>query len=317
MMKQVHLMMLAILAAAAVASAQAPQSQAKPQTQPEQKQGAQGAAPPPAPLPKNVLMAKTKEEFQAYNEASSKTDAAAAEAAANDFAAKFPDSNLRAYLYQRVMALYQSAGNDEKELEVGRKALQIQPDNPVALVGVANVLANRTRESDLDRDVKLAEATRDATRALETVDTDLLIPPNTPAERVEKYKSLLRSMCYSSLGLIELHKKDYAAAEGYLRKSIEADKPQPDPVTRLQLAVALDRLGKYQDALGVTQECLQIPDNPVAERCRMEQDRLQKLVEAATPGAATPAATPDETPAAPSTVPAPAPKPQNPPSPGR
>jgi len=305
-------MILAILAAAAVAVAQAPQSQAKPQTPPPQKQEAQSAQPAPAPLPKNVLMAKTKEEFQAYNEASGKADSSAAEAAASDFAAKFPDSNLRAYLYQRVMALYQNAGNDEKALEVGRKALQIQPDNPVALVGVANVLANRTRDSDLDRDEKLAEATKDATRALETVDTDLPIPPNTPPERVDTYKNLLRSMSYASLGLVQLHKKDFAAAEGYLRKSVEADKMQPDPVTRLQLAFALDKLGKYQEALGVAQECLQIPNNPVADRCRMEQDRLKKLVEAAAP-----AAKPSEAPAAPSSAPAPAPKPQNPPPPGR
>src|SRR4051794_32321105 len=59
--------------------------------------GAQAPAPPapPAPTGKRQPQAKTQEEFAAYQEVASKPDPAAMEQAANAFAQKFPDSELR------------------------------------------------------------------------------------------------------------------------------------------------------------------------------------------------------------------------------
>ena len=56
---------------------------------------AQGAAAPA----KRPPQAKTQPEFDAYNVAAKNTDPAAFEKAADDFATKFPDSELRALLY--------------------------------------------------------------------------------------------------------------------------------------------------------------------------------------------------------------------------
>ncbi len=49
-----------------------------------------------APAGKRPPQAKTQEEFAAYKAAIALTDPAAQEKAANDFATKFPDSELRA-----------------------------------------------------------------------------------------------------------------------------------------------------------------------------------------------------------------------------
>src|SRR5207244_1029143 len=83
---------------------------------------------------------------------------AAPEKAANDFAAKFPDSEVRIILFKTAMRSYQSANNADKALELGRKVLAIDPDDPEALVIVASVLAERTRDTDLDKDQRLDEA---------------------------------------------------------------------------------------------------------------------------------------------------------------
>ena len=63
------------------------------------------------------------------------------EKAANDFAAKFPDSELRALLYKAAMQTYQQANNADKMMDMAQKVLAIDPDDPEALVGVAQVLA--------------------------------------------------------------------------------------------------------------------------------------------------------------------------------
>ena len=64
----------------------------------------QAAAPAAAaPQGKRPPQAKTQPEFAAYNAAKALTDPAAMEKAADDFATKFPDSELRALLYSAAM----------------------------------------------------------------------------------------------------------------------------------------------------------------------------------------------------------------------
>ena len=107
------------LATFVFAQYQAPATQNQPAAQ-------QGAAQPAASQAKRPPQAKTQPEFDAYKAAVSSTnDPAAMEKAADDFAAKFPDSELRALLYRSAMHSYQSANNADKMLEMGRKVLKI------------------------------------------------------------------------------------------------------------------------------------------------------------------------------------------------
>ena len=62
-----------------------------------------------APQGKRKPQAKTQPEFEAYKAAIGLTDAAALEKAADDFAAKFPDSELRGGLYTAAMEKYQTS----------------------------------------------------------------------------------------------------------------------------------------------------------------------------------------------------------------
>jgi len=62
-----------------------------------------------APAGKRPPQAKTQPEFEAYKAARGDYGSAAQEKAADDFAAKFPDSELRPLLYKAVMHSYQQA----------------------------------------------------------------------------------------------------------------------------------------------------------------------------------------------------------------
>ncbi|HVO82548.1 MAG TPA: tetratricopeptide repeat protein [Terriglobales bacterium] len=245
--------------------------------------------PPPA---KHPPQAKTQPEFDAYKAAVAITDPAAFEKAADDFAAKFPDSELRVVLYRTAIHLYQSVNNGDKMLEMGRKVLTIDPDDPEALLGVAEVLAERTRDTDLDKEQRLDEAMKDAQRATETVDTDIVAPAETPQERVDAYKNFLRSTAYSIMGKLTLDKNNYAEAESYLRKSIDAYPSQPDPVAVLRLAVALDKQEKYPEALKIANRAVELTqeNTPAGTVARQERDRLMKLTGSSPAPAAKPPA---------------------------
>ena len=95
-------------------------------------QAAPAAGQAAAPQGKRPPHAKTQPEFDAYKAAVAQTDPAAVEKAADDFAAKFPDSELRTGLYTVAMERYQTKDAD-KMMEMARKVLAIDPDDPAAL----------------------------------------------------------------------------------------------------------------------------------------------------------------------------------------
>jgi tetratricopeptide (TPR) repeat protein len=268
-------------------TAQQPAAGGQSATQPAPAQGGgqnatQGAA---APAAKRPPQAKTQPEFDAYKAAAATTDPAALEKAADDFATKFPDSELRVLLYKNAMRLYQNSNNSDKTEAMGRKVLGFDGDDPEALVIVAEVIAERTRDSDIDKDQRFSEAASMAQKATQTIDTDVQVPPGTPQDKLDAYKGMMRSQAYSILGTIDFKKENYPAAEQNLQKSIDAYPSDPDKVVVLRLALTLDKQQKYPEALKVANRAVEMTqDNtPIGTPARHERDRLQQLTGGAAP----------------------------------
>jgi tetratricopeptide (TPR) repeat protein len=287
-------MIWGMLAVAAFAVGQQPPAP----TQQKQPAGAQGATQPGSATPalaqgKRPPQAKTQPEFEAYNAAvANQKDPAAMEKAADDFATKFPDSELRVLLYKAAMRGYQNANNGEKMAEMAQKLLKLDPDDPEALIASAEVIGERTRATDLDKDQRFDQATKYAQHALETIDTDVPIPANTPQAQIDAYKGLLRSTAFSVLGTIQYDQEKYVEAEGYFHKSIDAYPAQPDPVVVLRLALALDKQGKYPDALKEANHAVELTQEGTAAgtTARHERDRLMQLTGSAIPSSTPPPA---------------------------
>jgi tetratricopeptide (TPR) repeat protein len=263
---------------------------------------AQQAAAGAPPQGKRPPQAKTQPEFDAYKAAvANQADPAALEKATDDFAAKFPNSELIPLLYRTTMRGYQSANNADKLAEVSGKVLKADPDDPEALVNTAEAITERTHDTDLDKDQRFDEATKDAQRAIQTVETD--VPTGVAPEQVEAYKGLLKSNAYSVLGTISFNQEKYADAESAYRKSIDAF-PQPDPVVVLRLALSLDKQNRYPEALKEATRAVDMTQEATAvgKLARQERDRLAQLTGAAKPPAA----------ASPSPSPGSAPAPANP-----
>ena len=257
---------------------------------PAPAQGAPSGATVPAPAVQHQPQAKSKEEFDAYNAAAAKTDPAQLDAAADEFAQKFPNSELKELLYVRAMNLYQQQNNSGKIIATGRKAIALNHTNPVSLVAVASALVMDTRESDLDRDNRYAEAAKDAQTALDNIETGLMVPPGVQPAQIAAAKANLRSISYDTLGVIAMNKKDYAAAEQSFQKAADLMKDQPDAVVYLRLSVAQDNEKKYPEALDSANKAVQYAQEGSAEKnlAKQQQARLQKLI-AEKAGSTTPA----------------------------
>jgi tetratricopeptide (TPR) repeat protein len=278
--------------AAAQGTAPAPQTPAK-GGQPASAQATPAAGAAAAPAAKRPPQAKTQPEFDAYKVAAAATDAAAMEKAADDFATKFPDSELRILLYKTDMHLYQNANNAEKTEAMGRKVLALDPDDPDALTVVAEVIAERTRDTDLDKDQRYAEGLKMAEHALSTVDTDVAVPPNTPQEKVDAFKSGLRAQAYSTMGTIKYNQNNFPEAQADFQKAIDAFPSQPYAPDILRLALSLDKQSKYEEALKVANRAVELSqeNTMIGGSARRERDRLLALT-----GHPVPPAQPNATP---------------------
>lgn len=292
----------ALLLAASMALAQATSQTAgqsgQAQGQSTSKPAAPGAAPAqPSSGGSRVPQAKSQEEFNAYQSAATKTDPAEVAAAADAFAAKFPNSDLRELLYVRAMNLYQQSDNTEREIALGRKALAIDPTDPVPLIHVASALGETTRDTDLDRQDRLNEAAKAAQAAIDNIDNGLHVPPSASPEQVAAVKTSIVAMAYETLGVIHISQKDYATAEQNLIKAADARKASPDASVYLRLSVAQDNLMKYPQALESANKAAQLaqPGSVVQNLTKQQQARLQKLIAAGSP--ASPATTTPTAPA--------------------
>jgi len=272
-MKRILSLSALVLITASLLPAQTSGGQA-PQPQPANPQS--GAPSQPATESK-VKAAKTQQEYAAYLAAASEQDMAKADAAVNDFATKFPESDLRSILYEQLMRRYQQANNADKTLEMGHKVLALDPDSVFALIMVSSVLAERTNDTDLDLQQRRDEILKDSSRAIQLIDSGAFKPAQFTSDQLNSIKS----MAYAAQGTVELIGKNDKAAEDSLRKATELNSMNPEPAVWLRLAIAMDHQKKYGDALTAANRAVQLSANEpdVLKMATQEQTRLKQLAD--------------------------------------
>lgn len=219
--------------------------------------------------------ARSQQERDDFNAAYALTGAAAAENAANDFAAKYPASELRHYLYSSAMLQYQRENNPGKMLAMGERVLELDPDNPLALVLTATAMADSLADRDRDREKKITAIKRNAAHGIQAAEAGY--PGNTGTAPL--YKTTLQAMAYSALGIMKLKTGDDAGAEKELKTAAELAKVRPDASIWYHLALAQDHRKKYAAALGSIQQALQLAsaDPELQQLAEVEFERLSGL----------------------------------------
>jgi tetratricopeptide (TPR) repeat protein len=215
--------------------------------------------------------ARSEQERTDFNIAYALQGAATEEAAAMDFANRYPASELRRYLYSSAMLQYQRENNPAKMLAMGERVLALDPDNPLALVLTATALADSLGDHDRDRDKKVSTIKHNASRAIQAAEAGY------SGETV--YKTTLQSMAYSALGIMRLKTSDDAGAEKDLKMATELAKFRPDGHTWYHLALAQDHRKKYAAALGSVEQALQLAssDPELQKLAEVEHERLAGL----------------------------------------
>ena len=223
--------------------------------------------------------ARSQQEREDFNAAYAKSGGLAIEKAAANFADQYPASALREYLYAKAMRAYEAENNPAGTLAMAQRVLALRPDNAVALVLSATVLADQFENTDADRTRKVDEIRNAANLAIENVGKGFTPPPAASPDEAAVYRTTLQSMAYSALGLLELKTGDDARAEKDLNTAAVLAKITPDAYIWYHLALAQDHRKKYAAALNSVQQALQLASaNPDLQRlAEIEFDRLSGL----------------------------------------
>jgi tetratricopeptide (TPR) repeat protein len=223
--------------------------------------------------------AKTKAEFDAYEAAMELTETASVEAAAVEFAQRFPASGLRPYLFQRAMGLYERAGDPSKTLEMARAVLKYDPSNAVALMTAAQLLAEHTHNDDLDHVERLTEAVTDARGALQHAG-EMMQPDGLSKAEYAASLGQLRGGAHEALGTVAFKRSEYKdAIREYYEATVEK-KGQNPALVWLRLAISREKSGDYEPALADVQRAIDVsePEGPVRTMAEKEKVRLEELM---------------------------------------
>jgi tetratricopeptide (TPR) repeat protein len=261
----------------------------------------QAAAPP------KQRALKSQEEQKALQALFQATTPDARVTAGEDFVTKFPKSDFRCLALFAEAQSYQQKGDYDKMVIYGERTLDADPDDATKLqtmLLLANGIAQRTREFDLDREEKLGRVEKYANSALETLKTIAKPNPNLPDEQWDGFKAQMVSDAHEALGMAALVRKNYDQAISEFKTAVAATK-EPEPAAEVRLAAAYNKAGKYDDAIAICDRLMAKADLHPAIR-QFAQSERARAVQAKGGAQATPA------PAAGSAAPAAAPAPATP-----
>src|SRR5882724_5837162 len=110
---------------------------------------------------------KSKKEVEAINAIFSATDPDARIAAAENLLAKFADTEFKAVALQVAAASAQQKNDFEKMVIYSERTIDADPQNYPAMLMLANGIAQKTREFDLDKEEKLQRVDKYAHQAMD------------------------------------------------------------------------------------------------------------------------------------------------------
>ena len=200
---------------------------------------------------------KSQEEVDAFIKVQSAMTAQERATAGADFIAKYPKSEAVGLASYMTMLSYQQMNDFDNMLLYGGMVLDANPAPGMkvgALISLANAIPLRTREFDLDKEEKLGRAEDYAKEAMTLIPTIVKMDPNMSDDEWLATKMDFMSQCHEAIGSVSLKRENFPEAEASLRKALDMS-PNPTPFTMYNLATALSKQGKKEEASEMADRC--------------------------------------------------------------
>ena len=225
------------------------------------KKGDAPAAAAPADQPKGP-MPKSKGEQDAlvamFNAQAKPDDLIAA---AENLLSKYADTDFKDTALFFEANAYRQKGDRDKAQVFAERTLQANPKNFQASLMLAELIAQTTRENDLDKEDKLTKADKYANDAINTLNTAPKPNPQMTDQQWEDVKKDMIAEAHDSLGMSALLRKKYDAAISEFKTSVDGA-AHPEPAFQVRLASAYNSAGKYDEAIAAADKVMNDPQTP-------------------------------------------------------
>jgi tetratricopeptide (TPR) repeat protein len=197
---------------------------------------------------------KSKEEgaaLQAMQAALGNPDATIK--ACEELITKFADTDFKDTALFFEADAYQQKNDLDKAQIFAERVLEINPKYFQAHLMLAEILAQRTREMDLDREEKLVKADKYADDAINLLKTLPKPNPQITDEQWEEGKKSAVARAHNAKGLAALTRKKFDVAAAEFKAAVEND---PQPAFLVRQASALQSAGKNDEAIAICDKVL-------------------------------------------------------------
>ena len=208
---------------------------------------------PVAPQPK----IKSKKEAEAVQAIFSAQDPAGRIKACQELITKFADSDFKNLALQFTAISYQQLNDAENMIVWAEKTLEADPKNYQAMIMLAQTMAQRTRENDLDKEEKLNTAEKYANNALAIVKESPRPNAQITDEQWTSARKDFEAQAHEALGLVAMVRKKNDQAISEFKLAIDGTQT-PEPRTMLFLAQLYNNSSKFDDAIAVLDKCLAV-----------------------------------------------------------
>jgi tetratricopeptide (TPR) repeat protein len=247
---------------------------------------------------------KSQKEIDALQAMFQAQDPDARIKAAEELLTKFADTEFKAIALQIAAASAQQKNDFDAMVLYSERTLEADPKNYGAMLMLANGIAQRTREFDLDKEEKLNRSDKLAKTAIDLVKVAAKPRPDLPDADWEMAKKSYLAQAYEALGLSAMVRKKYDEAATHFNAAITE---QMEPSTVVRLAAAYNNSKKPDQAIAALDKLNGITDLHPAIKNVAAQERAAAMKMkggSSTPATATPSTTAPATGAAPASTPA-------------
>jgi len=220
---------------------------------------------------------KSKNEAEAVMAVQKATTPDERIAAAENLLTKYKDTEFKGYVLFLAGQAAQVKGDQVAALQYGNRALEADPKNFQALLLVSGLLAQSTREFDLDKDEKLGRAGKLANDAIAAVNAAAKPNPALTDDQWTGIKKDMNSQAHDTLGMIAMVQKKYDVAITEFKSSVEMA-ATPEPATSVRLAAAYTNSGKYDESNALLDKVIAEPSasEPIKKAAQTEKQRVEK-----------------------------------------
>ena len=212
-------------------------------------------------------------------------------AAAEALLTKYADTDFKGTALFFEANAYQQKGDVDKAQVFAERSLAADPKNFQASLMLSEMIAQHTRENDLDKEDKLAKAEKYGNDTIAMLNAAAKPNPQLTDQQWEDAKKDLIARTHDALGMAALVRKKYDVAVNEFKMSVEGA-AHPEPAYEVRLASAYNAAGKYDEAIATADKVMAETETPTQIKQVAQSIRAGATVakqKAAGGGGATPA----------------------------